>query len=201
MVKSNAQLFEKEKDIRNYFDLMKPEWFCDFHPTYKKIVDVKNGYISFRTLENELEPIFQMALFKDSEGKDLIVIHVPGYACADIFDCANTEERKTYFLRYEDEEWVDVSQVVLPQIQTHNFYEDSNTIKIVDTYAPNSIAYQLPQYGQTIRLKLEICDGYINFDYPDEPVVSNEEIQKILDERKILLREWNKKLGFFQLRE
>lgn len=201
MVKSNAQVSENVKTIQNYFDLIKEEWICDFNPSYKKIVDIRNGFISFRSLENEMEPIFQMALFKDLKGEDIIVIHLPGYACGDIFACAATEDRKTYFLKYEKEEWVDISHLVLPQIHTEHFYEDSTNTKIVNKYAPHAIAYELPQFGHTIRLKLEICEGYINFDYPDKPMVSEEQIEKLLKERKTLLLKWNKSLGLFQLAE
>ena len=201
MVKSNAQVFEKTKNIQTYFDLIKDEWICSFTDAHKKIVDIGNGYISFKPLDADQEPLFQMALFKDFKGKDLIVIHSPGYACADIFACAHTEERKTYFLKYENEDWVDVSQVVLPQILTEHFYNDSTIAKMVNEYAPHAIAYELPQFGQTIKLKLEICDGYINFDYPDEPILSNEQIEKLLKERKTLFLKWNKTLGVFELGE
>lgn len=199
MVKSNAQVFEKVKTIQHYFDLIKDEWICDFNDSYKKIVDIRNGFISFRSLEKEIEPIFQMALFKDFKEKDLIVIHSPGYACADIFACPETEERKTYFLKYEKEQWIDVGHVVLPQILTEYFYKDSINAKIVNEYAPHAIAYELPRFGHTIRLRLEICEGYINYDYPDEPIVSDEQIEKLMKERKTLLLKWNKRLGIFQL--
>ncbi|MBK8041729.1 MAG: hypothetical protein IPK21_03165 [Haliscomenobacter sp.] len=76
-------MFEKVKNIQDYFELIKDEWICDFTCSNKKIVNIRNGYISFRPLDSEDEPLFQMALFKDSKGKDLIVIHSPGYACAD----------------------------------------------------------------------------------------------------------------------
>ncbi len=198
MVESDAQVFKKVKNIQDYFELIKDEWICDFTRSNKKIVDIRNGYISFRPLDSEDEPLFQMALFKDSKGKDIIVIHSPGYACADIFDCAHTEERKSFFLKYEKEEWVDVSQVVLPQILTEHFYTDSTNAKIVNEYASHAIAYELPQFGQTIRLNLEICDDYINF---DEPFVSDEQIEKLLKERNTLLLKWNKRLGVFELGE
>lgn len=100
MVKSNAQAVEKVKTIQSYFDLMEEEWICDFNPSYQKYVDIRNGFLSFRSLKNEMEPIFQMALFKDFKGKDLIVIQLPGYACGDIFACASTEERKTLLLKW-----------------------------------------------------------------------------------------------------
>jgi hypothetical protein len=203
MVKSNAQVIEKKMNIQDYFDLIKDEWFCDMIEwRTKKIVDINNGYIAYQRLNEEFEPLFQMALFKDVNRKDIIVIHRPGYACADIFDCAETAERKTCFLKYEKEEWVDVSHVVLPQILTEHFYEDSTNAKIVNEYAQHAIAYELPQFGQTIKLNLMICDGYINFDYPaDEPIVSDEQIEKLLKERKILLLNWNKRLGIFQLEQ
>jgi hypothetical protein len=201
IVKSYAQGSGKAKTIQDYFELIKEEWICDFTHSHKKIVDSRNGYISFRPLESEFEPLFQMALFKDCKGKDLIVIHSPGYACADISDCPETEERKTYFLKHEKEEWVDVSHVVLPQILTEHFYEDSINAKIVNEYAQHAIAYELPQFGHTIRLKLEICEGYINFDNPDEPIVSDEQIEKLMKQRKTLLLKWNKRLGIFQLVE
>lgn len=200
IVKSNAQVSSKAKNIQDYFELIEEEWICDMIYSKEKLVDIRNGFISFGSKDWD-EPFFQMALFKDCKGKDLIVIHSPGYACADIFACAHTEERKTFFLKYEKEEWVDVSQVVLPQILTEYFYEDSTNAKIVNEYASHAIAYELPQFGQTIRLKLEICDGYINFDFPDEPIVSDEQIEKLLKERKTLLLNWNKKLGIFQLEQ
>ena len=201
MIKSNAQVSSKVKNIQDYFDLIKEEWICDMMEwRTKKIVDIKNGYIAYQQLDVEFEPLFQIALFKDINGKDLIVIHRPGYACADIFDCAETAERKTCFLKYEKEDWVDVSHEVLPQILTEYFYEDSTNAKIVNEYAQHAIAYELPQFGQTIRMKLEICDGYINFDYPvDEPIVSDEQIEKLMKERKTLLLIWNKSLGIFEL--
>ena len=89
----------------------------------------------------------------------------------------------------------------MPQILTKHFYQDSTNAAIVNKYASHAIAYELPQIGHTIRLKLEICEGYINFDYPDEPIVSDEQIEKLSKERKTLLLRWNKRLGFFQLEE
>lgn len=202
MVKSNAQVFEKTKTIQYYFDLIKAEWICDLIEwRTKKIVDIKNGYIAFKSLDEEFEPLFQMALFKDINGKDLIVIHRPGHACADIFDCANTAERKTCFLKYGTDGWEDVGPEVLPQILVEHFYEDSTNSKIVNEFAQHAIAYELPRFGQTIKLNLEICDGYINFDYPDEPIVSDEQIERLLKERNTVLLKWNKGLGIFQLGE
>ena len=199
LVKSNAQVSEKTKTIQDYFDLFKADWKCGSMDSHEKIVDIKNGFIAIKSFDEGMEPVFQMALFKDVNRKDLIVIHIPGYACADIFACANTEDRKTYFFKYEKEEWVDVSDVVLPQILTKHFYEDSTNTKIVNKYAEHAIAYELPQFGHTIQLKLEICDDYINFDSPEDPVVSDEQIERILKERKTVLLKWNKRLGVFQL--
>ncbi len=201
MASINAQVVEKDKNIQDYFALIKAEWICDFHDSYKKIIDVRNGYIAFSTSENELEPIFQMALFKGYREKDVVVIHLPGYACGDIFACPTTENRRTYFLKYENEGWVDVSHVVLPQIAIEQFYQDSNNTNIVIKHAPHAINYELPRFGLTIRLKLEICEDYINFDYPDNPIVSDEQIDKLLKERKVLFLKWNKRLGVFQMRE
>lgn len=187
-------------NIQDYFELIKEEWICDLIYSKEKLVDISNGFISFTSKDWD-EPFFQMALFKDVNRKDIIVIHRPGYACADIFDCADTAERKTCFLKYDKEGWEDVSHMVLPQILTEHFYEDSTNAKIVNEYAQHAIAYELPQFGQTIRLTLEICDGYINFDYPDEHIVSDERIERLLKERKTLLLNWNKRLGIFQLEQ
>lgn len=197
LIISNAQISDNEKTIQDYFDLLKVEWICEFSDSYEKVVDIRNGYLVFKSKDNEMEPIFQMALFKDIKENDLIVIHIPGYACADIFDCPATEGRKTYFLKYK-EDWKDVSGIVMPPIVTEHFYADSISSNIVDKYASHAVAYELPRYGQTMKLALEICDDYINFDYPDDPVVSDEQIERLLKERKTLSLQWNKSLGVFE---
>ena len=195
LIKSNAQVSDEPRDIQAYFDLIKAEYFCDLLDAHEKIVDIRNGYLAFNSLDADSEPLFQMALFKDSKGNDQIAIHSPGYACGDIFACAHTEERKTHFFKYKNEEWIDVSDAVLPQIKTEHFYNDTIHAQIVNKYATHAIAYELPRFGQTIKLKLEICDGYINFDDPYNPIVSDEQIEIILQERKTLLLKWNKSLG------
>lgn len=206
MVKSNAQGFEKAKTIQDYFNLIITESkyeirHCNWlnEKRFKKIVDIRNGFISY-TLLADKEPDLQMALFKDNKKEDLIVIHFKKHVCADYFACPETDGIQTYFLKYEDESWADVSDVVLPPVLVKYFYEDSTNTKIVNTYAPHAIAYELPRFGHIVRLKLEICDDYINYE-EIEPKVSDEQIDKLLKDRKIRLLKWDKRFGQFQLEE
>ncbi|MGR3810389.1 hypothetical protein [Jiulongibacter sp. NS-SX5] len=198
---SYSQEYETEKNIQDYFELLKEEWTCDFVGTNEKIVDIRNGYISFQPVDSEFEPVFQMALFNDLKEEDLIVVHSPGYSCADIFDCAHTDSRLTLFLKYQKGEWLDVGHAVMPEIAIEIFYDDSTNADLVKKYAPHAIAYQLPRYGHTIQLRLEICEGYINYDFPDQPLVSDEQIEKLFTERKTISIEWNKREGVFEFGE
>lgn len=206
LVKSNAQDFAKAKTIQDYFNLIRTEStyeisHCNWlnENRFKKIVDISNGFIAFTLLE-EKEPVLQMALFKDNKQEDLIVIHLKKYVCADYFACAETDGIQTYFLKYEAESWVNVSDEVLPQVPVNYFYEDSTNAKIVNTYAPYAIAYELPRFGHIVSLKLEICDGYINYDEV-EPTISDEQIDELLKARKSRLLKWDKRVGRFQLAE
>ena len=188
------------RSIVDYYHLLSSDIVCDFDLRYQRIVDNTNGYLGFISADDHQETAFQMALFKDTSERDLIVIHTHGYVCADIFDCARTEERKTLFVRYEDDTWADVQSLVLPDIDIDLFYNDTTLASIVKRYASYAIAYDLPRYGLSVRLHLEICDDYVNFDDPLHPVVSDDLIARLLQERKDMWLTWDRDMGLFRFR-
>lgn len=192
VVNSSAQNPKNKLNVKDYLELLTDDYIiCPLENcNCEKIEDLRNGYISYKK-SGDAEAFFQMALFKNYKKQNFFVIHSLRMACADIFDCANTE-RITHFLKYENNKWVNIKSVIMPEISSSLFYDNSENVKILNKHNGYlNYKYELPRKGTTVKLEIVICD-YITEE------ITNQKYEKLIKEKKIRYLKWNKKLTKFQ---
>jgi len=132
------------------------------------VVDIKHGYIEIDdegTGGGEL--IIQVALYRKKDGKSLIAVSKK------IFDGVS-QKGKIYFLELYSNKWVIVNDKVLPHISVEKFF--NNEYSIPPSYKQKtSIVYDLPRYGTTITLNLNVEAVLSDCDDNDQQCIEFEE--------------------------
>lgn len=161
---------------------------------HEKVVDIRNGFLAFkqRGYEEEAPSSFQVALFKGTDDKDIIAVSTRD--CGDVFDCHNLA---SFFYVYEDGNWTETDTILLPEIRTELFYNDSSNSELLDKYGYFDYRYILPRYGTDIRIELSICD-YLQFDHPE---VTDQQYDKLIQEKKAVYLKWEKKTDQFKIKD
>lgn len=161
------------------------------------LIDDKNGYAAYFSQPKNDEnayPIFEIALFKKSNGEEILVI-------SNLKSDPVCSEYETFLLQRKGDNWIDVKAKVLPEFTAQMFFDSANTAKeFIETQKKvgNSTELNLhfspPRQGTKMNVKLEICD-YV----PDE--LSGEvSFQKFLDSSKTISLDWNKSKGVFAIK-
>ncbi|NJO18076.1 MAG: hypothetical protein HC877_20805 [Thioploca sp.] len=167
--------------------------------TLDTVVDTKNGYLAKHEASHPDIIWFELALFREKNGEAVVIVSNMKSDCA----CSTYE---SFFLKYDGEEWQDVSKVVLPKIPLVSFFNSPPQRQVLALLEakPSAIDYhyKLPQHGIVIELSLEICDVAAES-------IFNEAEQKILwpvldNENqpfsKTLHLQWNRETDRFELK-
>ena len=147
------------RKVQNEWIFGNPAWD---EPLFSSIVDIKNGFIEVKKEVLEGQKIIQVALFKASNGNDII-----GYAKAEkvdaMFGYKNTE-LSFYQLNDTGDKLLNVTQNVFPEITFMDFGSSSDEFRKIKTIknddfhdaAENSplFYYELPHVGTRIKVNL-----------------------------------------------
>jgi hypothetical protein len=191
---SFAQSSGSPRDIKFYFDHLPDSCFklCNWRDPdrhyFEKIVDVKNGFISFKR-DKDFPDFFQMALFKGSNNIDVIV--VSNREC-EAFACFTPT---SYFYQYKNNVWIPADNEIFPKITPENFYKDSYNYDLLNKYGYYSYNFILPQNGTKIKIEIDICD-YLQEDHPE---VTDDQYKRLVNERMIIYLNWNNKSNRFTI--
>ena len=191
---------QQRRDIQFYFDHLPDTCFqlCNLRELnvmqyHEKVVDIRNGFLAFKQsgYEEEAPYSFQLALFRGTDDKDIIVVSARD--CGDVFDC---HDLVSFFYLYEDGNWAEADTILLPEIRTELFYNDSSNSDLLNKYGYFNYLYILPRYGTEIRIELSICD-YLQFDHPE---VTDQQYDKLIQERKAVYLKWEKSSNQFKIK-
>jgi hypothetical protein len=110
-----AAQVKEPTNVRDYF-LLVPERYIGYDRSFREellrekvagtVVDVKNGYISYKASDNP--ETFEFTIFKKADGKNLVAFSV-----AYDPDFPDTTS-KLLLLSYENGRWADVTRAMLP---------------------------------------------------------------------------------------
>lgn len=123
-------------NVRDYF-LLVPQRYIGYDRNLREqlltgnllgtVIDVKNGFISYKASDNPEE--FEFAIFRKADGKYLVAFSVP-------YDPYYPEgDSALLFLTYDNGRWADVTKAMLPRPFNKR------------------LTYRLPRQGTKIRVK------------------------------------------------
>lgn len=159
-------------------------------PNAKKVIDIRNGFLSFNSHEGFSDD-FQLVLFKGTNNKDIIAVSTRE---CEVFDCFTPT---SFFFIYENGKWVKADTMLLPEITTELFYNDSSNSDLLNKYDGYfRYHYLLPRYGTEIKIELDICD-YLQVDYPR---VTDQQYDKLIQKRKPVYLKWEKDSNQFKIK-
>ncbi len=174
------------------------KWYTNSCAEYEIeiLVDIKNGYIEINDEgTGGGRTTVKTVLFRKTDGSGLIGISYhfyDGFADSDI-----------KFLEYKNNEWVFVTNEVLPEITYRNFMSDDYELPYFE-FPPFSIYYDLPQFGSSIKLTIFYdilkmqCDGEFMEVSKEEKEIACNFVKNIKNENLTLI--WDKQNTRFLLK-
>lgn len=117
-------------------------------PDIDVIVDKKNAYMKITDEGHGLTYSIELTYFTLAKGKRIIAVN-------EYQGGGDCESRKTAFYFYEEGEFKDVTQNILPPVSIHDFCVNAN----VNTLNFFNLQFKLPQHGTTIELYAQpLCE-------------------------------------------
>lgn len=190
--------------IRDYLKNL-PEQYKTYSGDYPKpppadaiVLDEENGYVAVLNVQSGVSstnpyPIFEMALFKRSNGEQIIVVSntISDSVCL---------THETFFLQKRGDSWLDVRSRVLPKLAAQMFFTEARlaekfqaTNKKVGNSEKLDLYFAPPRKGTQISVKLDICD-YV----PDE-FDGKISFDEFTGNAQSVFLDWDKKRGVFKL--
>jgi hypothetical protein len=205
LLSATSVFAQKEQwTIRDYLKNL-PEQYKTYSGDYPKlppadaiVLDEENGYAAILNVQAGVSstnpyPIFEMALFKRSNGEQIIVVSntISDSVCL---------SHETFFLQKRGDSWLDVRARVLPKLTAQMFFTEARlaekfqaTNKKVGNSEKLDLYFAPPRKGTRISVKLDICD-YV----PDE-FDGKISFDEFTENAQSVFLDWDKKRGVFKL--
>jgi len=119
-------------------------------------LDIDNGYIAYKNKTYASIPLFSCTIFKDVTGKYTLAVNN-----VHTNNNYSYREHATYFLQYDNGNWIDVSEKVLPKVPSNLFYKNAKLGAVAVEYTNSQhgvydYCYLLPQKGTLLKVYLEL---------------------------------------------
>ena len=176
---TSTTIFAQKLSVLDYFDKLPDSVRMSY-----KISNSKGKWVSTSIAEYEINPIVDLRngyieLIDEGTGGGVSKLQVVLYRKKDASALIGVSsyigdgvwiEHSLVFLEYKNQQWIDVSSEVLPNLSYKDFVKE--TYEMPDFpesyYEISTIYYKLPQHGTSIKASLDlgglflICDGTMN---------------------------------------
>ncbi len=193
-----------DSGIADYFNNLPKKYITasgDFMPPSNEtgIIAAANGYAAYMSApydtnpDNQPFPIVEMAIFKSQKKTPLLVV-------SNLKSDPVCSEHETFFLRRTADNWTNWAEVereVLPVISLKMFWDNPQSAarfkKIVEQDNSTTYHFEPPRNGTRMKVSLEICDYFLEV----TPIGKVDELTKLMETKKALYLDWDKRNGKF----
>ena len=110
---------------------------------YTEIKDEKNGYLSFLSNTDGENEKIEIAIFKEVNFPTLVAV-------------SSTHTSKIYFLKFENKQWVNLTETLWPKLSYTNFLKAEPTPELAKKLEGLFLITTLPRLGKTITISIPL---------------------------------------------